>query len=250
MIHDIAMQKLPVVIAIDRAGIVGEDGATHQGVYDLSYTRFIPNFTIMAPADENELQSMLKTAFSIKGPVALRYPRGTAIGVTLDHEAKELPVGKAEIRRMGKDVALIAIGNMVHTAEEAARMLLDRGIDTSVVNMRFLKPFDADTILSLINKTPCVAVIEENSIIGGLNSAVNEVLVGKKSRVLNIGLPDLFIEHGSPRILRDKYGLTPEKIADKVAEWLNQEIPHEETKTSASDPIVNKQAGIEPHLRA
>ncbi|MCX5781272.1 MAG: 1-deoxy-D-xylulose-5-phosphate synthase [Elusimicrobia bacterium] len=219
MIHDVALQKLPVVFAIDRAGIVGEDGPTHQGAFDLSYLRFIPNFTIMAPADENELQHMLKTAFTLEGPVAIRYPRGHGIGINLDNELKVLRPGKAEIKKEGKDLYILAIGNTVYPSLEASKILADKNIKAGVVNMRFLKPLDAKLILSLAQKTKYFAVIEENSSIGGLYSAVSERLAGKNIHVFETGFPDHFIEHGSPDILREKYGFTPGKIAGKIAAW-------------------------------
>ncbi|MBN1621331.1 MAG: 1-deoxy-D-xylulose-5-phosphate synthase [Endomicrobiales bacterium] len=219
LIHDIALQKLPVTIAIDRAGIVGEDGATHQGVFDLSYLNFIPNFTIMAPADENELQHMLKTALLTDGPVALRYPRGQGTGVELDKEFKKIPIGKADIKREGKDVYIFSIGNSVHPSLEAAQILEGKKLSVGVVNMRFLKPLDENLVLTLSSKVKKVAVVEENSVIGGLNSSINDLLSGKNIQILNIGLPDSFIEHGHPKVLREKYGLTPEKIASRIHDW-------------------------------
>jgi 1-deoxy-D-xylulose-5-phosphate synthase len=222
MIHDIALQNLPVVVAIDRAGIVGEDGATHQGAFDLSFTRFIPNFTIMAPADENELQHMLKTALTLSGPSAIRYPRGAGRGVSMDAELKTLPVGKAEIRKEGTDVAILALGSAVGEAEAAAQLLAKQGISTAVVNMRYLKPLDCDTVLALLKKVRHFVVVEENAVFGGLNSAVDELLIGSNAAVLNIGLPDMFIEHGNSKILRDKYGLSGAKIAERVAQWFGE----------------------------
>ena len=222
MIHDVALQKLPVVFAIDRAGIVGEDGATHQGAFDLSYLRFIPNFTIMAPADENELQHMLNTAFELSGPSAIRYPRGSGVGVALDKNLKVLPVGEAEIKKEGNDVFIIAIGNTVYPSIEAANILAGMGISAGVVNVRFLKPFDSKLILSLAGKVKNFAVIEENSYLGGLYSAVCETLAGKPVNILQNSFPDHFIEHGSPKILRDKYNFSPEKIAQKISGWIKQ----------------------------
>ena len=221
VIHDIALQKLPVVLAIDRAGIVGEDGATHQGVFDLSYLRYIPGLTIMAPADENELRHMLKTALSLPGPTAIRYPRGAGTGVELDAEMKIVATGKAEIKKEGNDVAILAIGNMVQPALEAAKQLSGRGISAGVVNMRFLKPLDEAVVLSVAEKTGRIVVAEENAQIGGLAGAVCELLAGHNVPILKIGLPDIFIEHGHPRILRDKYELSAEKIAAKITSWLH-----------------------------
>jgi len=219
LIHDVALQNLPVVVAIDRAGIVGEDGATHQGAFDLSFLRFIPNFTIMAPADENELQHMLATALSLPGPSAVRYPRGAGRGVTLDMESKILPVGKAEVRQRGKDICILALGNAVGEAQLAANILAKEGISAGVVNMRFLKPFDSETVLSFVKEVRRFVVIEENAPYGGLNSAVDELLIGKDVAVLNISLPDAFVEHGHPKILREKYGMSGEAIARQVVKW-------------------------------
>ena len=219
IIHDIALQNLPVVMTIDRAGLVGEDGATHHGSFDLSYMRFIPNMTIMAPADENELQHMLKTAFSVKGPVAIRYPRGSAIGVAMDKDPKDIEVGKSKIMVEGKDVCIAAIGSTVYTAVEAAKLLAKKNISACVVNMRFLKPLDEKTLESLSNRFGQFVTVEENSTIGGLGDAVSSVFAGKNLRLLKVALPDRFIEHGSQQQLRDKYGLTPEKLAENIAKW-------------------------------
>ncbi len=221
LIHDVALQKLPVVICIDRAGIVGEDGATHQGAFDLSFTRFIPGFTIMAPADENELQHMLKTAIALNKPVALRYPRGAGVGIPLEKELKILPVGKGELRREGTDMFLIAIGNTVHAAEEAARSLGSRGIDCGVMNTRFLKPFDEELLAAAARKVKMLAVVEENARMGGLYSMVCESLsrAGISVPVLPVAFPDAFIEHGNPSLLRKKYGFAPEQLSDRLYEW-------------------------------
>ncbi len=223
IIHDIALQKLPVIMSLDRAGLVGEDGATHHGSFDLSYLRYIPNLTIMAPCDENELQHMLKTAIELNGPVAIRYPRGAGVGVSMDKQPKVLETGKAKVFSEGKDVILAAIGNTVHTASTAVKILENNGISAGLVNMRFLKPLDRGVLDSLSRNVRHFVVIEENSVIGGLNSAVCEHFAGSGVKILKIGLPDSFIEHGSQKILRDKYGLSAEKIADKVAKWIKLE---------------------------
>ncbi len=220
MIHDVSLQKLPVVFALDRAGIVGEDGATHHGAFDLSYLRLIPHFTIMAPADENELQNMLYTAFTIPGPVAIRYPRGSGPGVELSKDYQKIAVGKAEIKREGNSVYILAIGNMVYPSIEASKILESKGIHAGVVNIRFLKPFDSKLILSLAEKVKNFIVVEENSMYGGLYSAVCETLSGKPVNILQNSLPDHFVEHGSPKILRDKYNFSAEKIAEKVIKFL------------------------------
>ena len=223
IIHDIALQKLPVVIAIDRAGLVGEDGATHQGSFDLSYLRYIPNLMIMAPADENELQHMLKTALENNGPAVIRYPRGSGIGVTMDQEPRSLEKGRARVMSEGGDVALVSIGSAVYPCIEAAKILRKSGIEAGVVNMRFLKPLDTGALDKLLKKNRFITVVEENSVIGGLGGAVCEYTAGGGVKILKIGLPDVFIEHGSQKVLRDKYGLSPEKIAENVSGWVKAE---------------------------
>jgi 1-deoxy-D-xylulose-5-phosphate synthase len=220
MIHDVALQNLGVIFAIDRAGLVGEDGPTHHGAFDLSFINFIPNFTIMAPSDENEFQHMLKTAISIEGPVALRYPRGAAMGVTLDPELKTLPLGKARVLKDGKDLYILAIGNMVWPSMEASKLLESQGISAGVIDMRFLKPIDRDLILSLAKNSKNFVTVEENSIVGGLGSTINSLLSSKGCEILNIGLPDQFIEHGNPKVLRSIYNLTEEKISTKIKDWV------------------------------
>ncbi|MBN1824441.1 MAG: 1-deoxy-D-xylulose-5-phosphate synthase [Endomicrobiales bacterium] len=221
IIHDIALQNLPVVICVDRAGIVGEDGPTHQGTFDLSFLRLVPNLVVMAPADENELCHMLKTAVNLGKPCAIRYPRGSGVGVAIDRNYKILPEGKAEVKTEGKDIYILAVGNTVHPSMKAAQELAKAGISAGVVNMRYLKPFDASLIGSLAKKCGCFAVVEENTAVGGLFGAVSEFLAGaEKTDVLSISLPDKYIEHGSPAVLRDRYGLTAEKIAKKIKDWM------------------------------
>lgn len=220
LIHDVALQKLPVIIGLDRAGLVGEDGPTHHGAFDLSYMRFIPNFTVMAPADENELQHMLYTALTLNGPVAIRYPRGAGYGVTLDRELKVLPVGKADVLRTGSDVVFISIGSMVHPCRSAAESLEKKGVRAGVVNARFLKPFDDKAVLDAVRHAGRVIVVEENSVKGGLNSTVCELLKGMPVPVLSIALPDAFVEHGAMKVIREKYCLSAETIAAKAEEWL------------------------------
>lgn len=223
IIHDIALQNLPVILALDRAGIVGEDGATHHGNFDLSYLRFIPNLTIMAPADENELQHMVATALANNGPTAIRYPRGSGVGAALDRDMSPIEKGTAKVISEGSSVMLVCLGNTVYPGIKAAEILKTKGISAGVVNMRFLKPLDVKTLEALSKKVKCFAVIEENSVIGGLCGAVSEYFAGKNIKILNIGLPDKFIEHGSQKILRDKYGLSPEKIAESVSVWLKSQ---------------------------
>ena len=193
LLHDIALQGLDVTFAIDRAGLVGADGATHAGVFDLSFLRCVPGMVIMAPADEHECRQMLTTAYRHPGPAAVRYPRGTGPGVAPATNLDTLPLGKAQLRRTGKQVAILAFGSRVAAALEAAATL-----DASVVNMRFVKPLDTDTISAMADTHELVVTVEENALQGGAGSAVNEVLaeLGAAVRILNLGIPDEFIGHG------------------------------------------------------
>jgi 1-deoxy-D-xylulose-5-phosphate synthase len=195
LIHDVALQNLPVIFAIDRAGIVGSDGATHQGSYDLSYLRCIPNMTVMAPADENECRQMLYTATTLPGPSAVRYPRGTGPGVAVAKEMTALPVGRGEVRREGRSgLALLAFGTLVEPAQKIA----DR-LDATLVNMRFVKPLDEELVASLAARHRAIVTLEENVTAGGAGSAVSETLAAHAivMPVLQLGLPDTTIEHGS-----------------------------------------------------
>ncbi len=216
IIHDVALGNIHVVFAIDRGGLVGEDGPTHQGQFDLSYLRLIPNVILMAPKDENELQHMLYTALYLEGPVAVRYPRGSGEGVTLEKEFREIPLGKAEILREGGDLLILAIGNMVYPALRAAEGLAEEGLSATVVNARFVKPLDEELICDLARDIGRVLTVEENTLWGGFGSAVAECLLdhGLKVSLKRIGLPDRFIEHGAPAVLREKYGLTAEAIQE------------------------------------
>ena len=220
--HDVCLQKLPVILCLDRAGLVGEDGPTHHGVFDYSYLRMIPGMTVMAPADENELQNMLRTAIELNAPVSIRYPRGAGIGVAMDPEAKAIPVGKGARLKDGNDVTLLAIGNRVHPALEAAQILEDKGFSVGVVNMRFVKPLDVELLKECAAKTPRLVTIEDNVIQGGFGSAVLEALTPGRAEVLRIGIPDSFVEHGAPHLLYDSIGLSGPKIAERVAAWLPQ----------------------------
>ncbi len=218
--HDVCLQKLPVVFCLDRAGLVGEDGPTHHGVFDYSYLRMIPGMTVAAPADENELQHMLHTAIRFDGPISLRYPRGAGVGVALDPEPKVLPIGKGVTLKDGADVTILAIGNRVHPALEAAQMLEDRGISCGVVNMRFVKPLDVELLKECAAKTPRLVTVEDNVLQGGFGSAVLEALAPGRVEVLRLGLPDSFVEHGAPHLLYDIVGLSAPKIAERIAAWL------------------------------
>ena len=204
VIHDVCLQNLPVTFALDRGGVVGDDGPTHHGVFDLSYLRFIPNLVLMAPKDENELQHMLYTAVRHNGPAAIRYPRGAGEGVELSDELIELPIGKGEIIREGKDILLLPVGNRVYPALEAAQGLEKVGIDAAVINPRFIKPLDSDLIIEWAEKTGRVLTIEDNARMGGFGSAVLELLAGSNLshiRVYLLGYGDRFMEHGPQETL-------------------------------------------------
>jgi len=218
IVHDICLQNLPVVFALDRGGLVGEDGSTHHGVFDISYLRHVPNMTVMAPKDENELRKMLWTALHLPGPAAIRYPRGEALGVPIDSGFETIPVGKAELLFEGRDVTFLAYGSMVPVAQEAVTVLRNEGIDAGLVNMRFAKPLDQAILLQLAQTVPLFITVEEGTVLGGLGSAVLEFMAGadlmSKVRVRVAGIPDHYVEHGAPGILRDHVGLTPSHLVD------------------------------------
>ncbi len=217
ILHDVCLESLPVVFAIDRGGIVGEDGPTHHGLFDLSYLRFIPNMTVMAPRDENELQGMLLAALNHPGPIALRYPRGSALGVPLEDPIRPVPMGRGELLREGEAVLLLAVGASVREAMAAAESLSNKGISAAVVDARFVKPLDADLLLPLAEKTGRVVTVEENVRQGGFGSAVLELLdeAGLLDRVAvsRVGIADLFVEHGPQKLLRAKYGVDAAAVA-------------------------------------
>jgi 1-deoxy-D-xylulose-5-phosphate synthase len=223
ILHDVCLQNLPVVLALDRGGIVGADGSTHQGLFDFSFLRHIPNLVVMAPKDENELQHMLKTAISCGRPASLRYPRGNGWCGFLDEEAKEIPIGKAEVLRQGKDLILLAVGSTVKAALEAASRLQSQGVEATVVNVRFLKPLDSELICSLAVDCPRLISVEENALQGGFGSAVLELLEEKGItgvEVKRLGIPDVFVEHGPQEFLRHKYGIDAESIVRAAEELL------------------------------
>jgi 1-deoxy-D-xylulose-5-phosphate synthase len=216
IVHDVCLQKLPVIFAIDRAGIVGEDGPTHNGAFDLSYLNHIPNLVIMAPKDGKELAEMLITAVSHDGPAAIRYPRGVASGTQESREPGSISIGESEIVAVGDDMAIIALGSMVQPALEASVLLRSHRINACVVNARFVKPLDADVISRLAIKTKCIVTVEENVVSGGFGSAVMEYLAELNIKDLSIkliGLPDRFIEHGTQKNLRKMLGLDADSIA-------------------------------------
>ena len=236
--HDICLQNLPVTFCLDRAGLVGEDGPTHHGVFDFTYLRMIPNMTIMAPADENELQHMLKTALALGAPASIRYPRGAAVGVAMDPEPKLLPVGKGVRLKNGTDVTLLAIGSRVHPSLEAANFLDDLGISAGVINMRFVKPLDEALLREVAAATPKLVTIEENALDGGFGSAILESLSASSIAgvdVLRLGIPDRFVEHGAPNLLYDAVGLSAPKITQRVAAWLGKTVKEGRAALAASE---------------
>jgi 1-deoxy-D-xylulose-5-phosphate synthase len=204
VVHDVCLQNLPVLFAVDRGGLVGADGPTHHGAFDYSYLRTLPNIVIMAPADENECRKLLTTGFLHNGPAAVRYPRGAGVGIAIEPELDALPIGKGDIRREGKRVALLAFGTLLAPALEAGD-----AFNATVANMRFVKPLDEEMILHLARTHELLVTIEENAVAGGAGSAVNELLAaaGFSSRIVNLGLPDRFIEHGDHKLLLAECGL-------------------------------------------
>jgi 1-deoxy-D-xylulose-5-phosphate synthase len=217
ILHDVCIEKLPVVFAVDRCGIVGEDGATHNGVFDLSYLRNLPNMVVMSPKDENELCRMLRTAVIHNGPVAVRYPRGTAEGVKFENQNIPIPIGKGEVLEKGDDLLILAIGRSVCEALSAHDKLMGEDIFATVVNCRFVKPLDAHLIGSLARKIPRIITVEENVREGGFGSSVLECLndQGITGFVLKrIGIPDTFVEHGTQSLLRSKYGVDAPAIVE------------------------------------
>lgn len=222
VLHDVCLQNLPVVFALDRGGIVGEDGETHQGLFDLSYLRHIPNLVLMAPKDEDELRHMLYTAVRHPGPIALRYPRGRGVGVNFSPTLRLLPIGRGELLREGEDLLILAVGAGVYPALQAASELEKQGLQTAVVNARFIKPLDEQLLLSLAARIGRVLTVEENVAQGGFGSAVLELFAdhGLLVPVKRIAVPDRFVEHGHPDLLRRKYGLDAEGIYKAALEFL------------------------------
>lgn len=227
IMHDICMQKLHVTLCLDRAGLVGDDGYTHHGVFDYAYLRSIPNMTIMAPKDENELQHMLKTALDFDGPVSVRYPRGSGVGVALDTQWQDLPIGKAEVLRTGKDVCFWAIGSMVQTALDAAELLEAQGISAGVVNMRFAKPLDVELLREHAQSYGKIITLEEGVLAGGVGSAIleelNENKLLEQCEVRCFGITDEFVMHGDKKLLFRDLGLDTPTIAAKAAAFVKGE---------------------------
>ena len=220
LIHDVALQNLPVLFAIDRAGVVGPDGATHAGSFDLSYLRCIPNMTIMAPSNENECRQMLSTGFKLNSPSAIRYPRGTGPGTLVESELASLPVGKAEMCRKGQNIALLSFGSVLENGQKVAEKL-----NATIANMRFIKPLDEDLLLQLAAEHDVLVTLEDNAVMGGAGSAVNECLLEHQcqNRVLNLGLPDIFMEHASREQLLDDAGLSTSGILRAIEDFLDTE---------------------------
>lgn len=225
ILHDICLQKLPVIFALDRAGIVGEDGPTHHGLFDYSYLRHIPNLAIMAPKDEDELRHMLSTAVKMNGPVAIRYPRGSGLGVSIDKPLQQLTIGEAEELKSGADVVFLAAGSMVEPCIVARDMLAAKGIQAGVVNARFIKPLDEQMLRKLSRDARIIITVEENILAGGFGSAVLEYINTQNFngvKVLRLGFPDQFIEQGTRTQLLEKYGLHAEGIASAVSSFVHK----------------------------
>ena len=223
VLHDVCLPDLPVIFALDRSGIVGEDGKTHQGIFDLSYLNLMPNMIVCAPKDGNELQDLLYTAINTKHPMAIRYPRGRGPGVPLAAQFRHLPIGKAEILKVGEDVVIIGIGSTVMPALEAAEHLALWGIDAMVINARFAKPLDTELILEVVNQTKKIVIVEENVLSGGFGAAVLESLEKaaiSDVRVKRLGIPDEFVTHGKQDLLRSLYHLDALGIAKECADFL------------------------------
>lgn len=225
VLHDVCLQNLPVVFALDRGGIVGDDGPTHHGLFDYSYLRVIPNIVVMAPKDENELQHMLKTAVECKGPASIRYPRGEGMGVPLDDTPESIEIGKAQIVREGGDVAIIAIGSTVYPSLAAAEMLAGKNIEATVVNSRFVKPLDKALLCEIASSFKKIVIVEENVLMGGFGSAVLELFeeAGISGvTVKRLGIGDEFVEHATQDQLRKKHGIDADGIARSVQKIMGE----------------------------
>jgi 1-deoxy-D-xylulose-5-phosphate synthase len=215
VVHDVCLQNLDVTFALDRAGLVGADGATHQGLYDIAYLRCLPNLVLMAPKDENELRHMLRTAIEYPGPAALRYPRGNGLGVPLDADIRALEIGRGELLRDGGDLAIVALGSRVAPALEAAGQLAKEGIEAAVFNARFAKPLDLPAIAELASRCGTLVTVEEHALAGGFGSAVLEALAGQGIQVPTrlLAVPDELVEHGDPAAQLARFGLDAAGIA-------------------------------------
>ncbi|MEY3768157.1 MAG: hypothetical protein RLZZ11_1227, partial [Cyanobacteriota bacterium] len=219
LIHDVGIQNLPVTFVLDRAGIVGADGPTHQGQYDISYLRAVPNFTVMAPKDESELQRMLVTCLGHSGPTALRIPRGEGEGVPLAEEGWEpLEIGKGELLSDGDDLLIVAYGSMVAPAMATAALLREKGVQAAVINARFLRPLDEALILPMAQRIGRVVTMEEGCLAGGFGAAIVETLVDHEVLVpvLRIGIPDVLVDHATPDQSKVSLGLTPSQMSETI----------------------------------
>jgi len=243
VVHDIIGMNLPVTFAMDRAGIVGEDGATHQGLFDIAFMRTLPNMVVMAPKDENELRHMLKTSIYHPGPSALRYPRGSGLGVEMDEEIKQIEIGKGEVIKDGKDLAIIAFGAMVDPSMKTAAMLEEKGLSVAVINARFAKPIDKNLIMEYAKKTGCIVTTEEHSVQGGFGSAVLEALqdfdehIPLKTKC--IGVPDIVVEHGAPGIIKKDLKLDPEGMFETICSFINVTISSKSNGNGAKPSSSN-----------
>ena len=225
VVHDICMQNLPVKLCMDRGGLVGDDGYTHHGVFDYAYLIPLPNMTVMAPKDENELRHMLLTAIAYNdGPISLRYPRGSGVGVDISEPLHTLPIGKAEIIKEGGDLTIWAIGSMVAEAEKTAALLKEKGINAGVVNMRFAKPLDEELLAQDAAETHRIVTMEEGVVKGGAGEAVMEALnchgLLQTTAILTLGIPDEFISQGDKKLLMHDIGLVPEQMAERILQWI------------------------------
>jgi len=239
VLHDVCLQNLPVRFMIDRGGLVGEDGPTHHGVFDLSYLRQLPNMILMSPKDENELRHMVKTALEYNGgPIAVRYPRSEGVGVMLDRDIFSIPIGSWESLESGHDVALLAVGSMVYPSLEAASLLKKEGLDVEVINARSIKPLDDPLLTRIAGRHRFIVTLEENVLAGGFGSAVAEFLADHDFHgisVERIGLPDCFVEHGAQALLRGHYGLNPDKIAGTIRSFLERNLSTADKGTGSKD---------------
>ncbi len=227
IVHDVCLQNLNVVFAMDRAGLVGDDGPTHHGAFDISYLRCLPNMVLMAPRDEAMLVNMLRTAVDHEGPIAMRYPRGEGEGVPLPAAPKPVEIGRGEVLREGERIALVGYGLGVQLALGAAGTLEDDGFAPTVVDACFAKPLDAELLETLARSHDLIVTVEDNVLMGGFGSAVLEALADRdllrETRVIRFGIPDEYVTHGKPALLREEIGLTPEAIAARVTEVIGAE---------------------------
>jgi 1-deoxy-D-xylulose-5-phosphate synthase len=233
LVHDVCLQNLPVVFAVDRGGLVGADGATHHGAFDLSYLRCLPNLTVMTPSDENECRRMLFTGSTLDGPSAIRYPRRVGPGVPVEAEMIPLEVGKGEVRRQGQGAAILAFGSMLDSA-----LLAGDDLDATVVNMRFVKPLDVSLILDLAGRHGLIVTLEENVVAGGAGSAVAETLAhhGLAVEMLHLGLPDSFVDHGEQGQLLTSLGLDAPSLTRTIGERLS--VMRRLTKTDGRGAVA------------